>query len=340
MLRLGYLLAYTIPVSSFLALQLRGIGTFSAILYAFGVLPLLEALLPKSARNPDPEEESVLNQNPLYDWILYSMVPIQAFLLLEFCRRFSVPTFTEGTTPSWLERLGLISALGLSCGVIGINVAHELGHRAQRLPRILARMLLATSLNWQFYIEHNRGHHKQVATPSDPESAHLNESIYAFWIRAIRDSFLGAWTKDPRELARGIAVELMLLTAIALNFGLETAAGFVGAALFGILLLQSVNYIEHYGLSRRELSPGRFEPVAPHHSWNANACLSRMILFELSRHSDHHAFASRKYPVLRHHDQSPQMPAGYPAMILIALIPPLWFRVIHPRLQFVRSSDR
>ena len=323
-MRFAYLLSFTIPLSVLLSLE--GHGSFIALGYAFGVLPVLELFLPAPIQNRTALEESSALEDPLFDWILYLMLPIQVFLVFRFCDVYS-------TSPvNGITRLGMISALGVSCGVIGINVAHELGHRKKSFERVLSRMLLATSLNWQFYIEHNRGHHKNVSTPHDPESARLNETLYAFWLRAIRDSFKNAWNLDPKELTLGLLVESALLLALVLNYGVATGLAFVASAIFGILLLQSVNYIEHYGLTRKEVSLGRFEPVSPVHSWNANQVLSRAILFELSRHSDHHAHASRKYPILRHHSDSPQMPTGYPGMILLALIPPLWRRVIHPKI--------
>lgn len=326
MTRFAYLLAYTIPISVLASYQMPGAGAYFALLYAFGLLPFLEFFLPAPTANPSAEDEAQMRSSRYYDWILYSMVPIQYALIWGFGEAFTAAAGDE------VRQAGLVTALGVSCGVLGINVAHELGHRAGKPERVLARLLLATSLNWQFYLEHNRGHHKNVSTPDDPESARLNETLYAFWVRSVRDSFRNAWRLDSTELSRGLAFELALTGGVWFFFGAGAAFGFVLAALFGILLLQSVNYIEHYGLARAETASGRFEPVRPVHSWNANPFLSRAILFELSRHSDHHAYASRKYPILRHHDESPQMPTGYPGMILLALVPPLWKKIIHPRL--------
>jgi alkane 1-monooxygenase len=322
-----YLLAYTIPVAVWISLRFPESCSFLALLYAFGLLPLLELILPVLKENPPegagPERTT---SSRYFDFLLYSMVPIQCLLVACFCRGFQSPDLT---LPA---RIGMVTALGVACGVIGINVAHELGHRKGRLERVLARILLASSLNWQFYIEHNRGHHKNVSTPDDPESARLHETIHAFFVRSIRDSFKNAWKLDRKEMMLGLGFESILLACIGFSSGAATLAGFAGAAIFGILLLQSVNYIEDYGLSRIETGRGVFEPVRPHHSWNANHPLSRAILFELSRHSDHHANATRKYQTLRHFEEAPQMPTGYPGMILLALIPPLWFRVMNPRI--------
>jgi alkane 1-monooxygenase len=261
------------------------------------------------------------------------MVPIQYTLLFRFFQLIGNPNWNS------IERIGLICSMGISCGVLGINVAHELGHRRSKLDRVLARLLLMTSLNWQFYIEHNRGHHINVSTPGDPESALRGESIYHFWLRAIRDAYWSAWKIDFSEMALGMAVEGLLILLVFHFFGMTAVMGFLASALFGILLLQSVNYIEHYGLSRSLRKDGRFEPVAPGHSWNANHLLSRAVLFELSRHSDHHANSLRKYPLLKHHAEAPQMPTGYPGMILLALLPPIWFRVMDPRIQLESGSN-
>ncbi len=330
--RYKYLLAFTLPLSVALSLEWGDRRAFFAVLYGFVLLPFFELLLPVSSRPLPQIEERGLESDRLYDGMLWLMVPIQYGLLLFFCFRIS----SEGMSP--IVGLALISAFGLACGVIGINVAHELGHRKSRFERVLARALLATSLNWQFYVEHNRGHHRNVGTPGDTETSMLNESLYRFWIRAIRDSFLGAWMRDRNEMILGIAVEFFLMAAIYSAFGGRALAGFVGSALFGVLLLQSVNYIEHYGLTRKRLTSGGYEQVMAHHSWNSSHMLSRAMLFELSRHSDHHANVTRKYQILRHLEESPQMPVGYPSMIILALIPPLWFKVMNPRVLASQAS--
>jgi len=328
-----YLLAYTIPIAVFLSLEMQGFSSFIALFYAFGLLPLLEFFLPATPSNLPTGEEALALRRPFYDWLLRTLVPIQFFLLHRFLSRMQEPP------AHLLEAAGLISAMGVSCGVIGINVAHELGHRNLKADRILARILLSTSLYWQFYVEHNRGHHKNVSTPGDPESSRLGESLYAFWIRSVRDSFLSAWRLDAEEMTIGLGIQALMTVGIAMNYGAVALLGFLMSSLFGILLLQSVNYIEHYGLARRRLPAGGFETVRPDHSWNSDHPLSRAVLFELSRHSDHHANATRKYPVLRHLEPSPQLPAGYPTMILLALIPPLWFSVMDSRIPKVQDPS-
>jgi len=236
--------------------------------------------------------------------------------------------------------------MGILCGVFGINVAHELGHRVTTNEKIMAKLLLLTSLYMHFYIEHNKGHHKRVATHDDPASARYGESIFQFYVRSIIGSYISAWEISNRELKKKgkhwfhlqneillfHVVQLAFLLLIFLLFGGATTLAFIGAAIVGICLLEAVNYIEHYGLSRKEIAPGKFERPLPAHSWNSNHPIGRIMLFELSRHSDHHYLASRKYQVLRHHEDAPQMPTGYPGMMVLAHVPPLWFYVMHKKI--------
>ena len=326
MRRSFYLLAFTIPLAVFISFYLKGIWSYFAIFYAFVFLPSLELLLPQLSSNLSLEEEDKYKKDRFFDLIIWSMVPIQLFLLFYFCHLVSVQPLTS------LEFIGLISAMGLSCGVLGINVAHELGHRNNLPEQVMAKMLLSTSLYWHFNIEHNKGHHKNASTPFDPETSRLNESLYAFWYRSIKDSFISAFKIDPKEMILAISLESVLCFALYLFFGGVALFGFMMSALIGVILLESVNYIEHYGLVRKEIAPNRYEKVQPYHSWNADYILSRAVLFDLSRHSDHHANVNRKYQILRHHEESPQMPTGYPGMILLSLIPPLWFRVMNKKI--------
>jgi alkane 1-monooxygenase len=197
-----------------------------------------------------------------------------------------------------------------------------------------------------FFIEHNKGHHKRVATPEDPSSARKGEWIYSFYFRTIIFSYLSAWQIANREvLKKGrpifslynemiqfTLIQVAFVSLIFFGFGWLTTIYYLIAAVIGILLLETVNYIEHYGLQRNALADGKYERTLPVHSWNSDHVIGRLMLFELSRHSDHHYLASRKYQGLRHHDGSPQMPTGYPGMMLLSLVPPLWFSVMKKRM--------
>jgi alkane 1-monooxygenase len=240
----------------------------------------------------------------------------------------------------------------LLCGTFGINVGHELGHRKNKFEQILAKASLLSSLYMHFFIEHNKGHHKNVATKDDPSSARKGEMIYLFYFRTIILSYIGAWkiaNEDVKKKGHSVfslynemlvaqLIQVGFICSIYFIFGSTITIYFLAAAAIGIALLETVNYIEHYGLSRKEVAAGKYERTLPQHSWNSNHVIGRLMLFELSRHSDHHYLASRKYQVLRHSDEAPQMPTGYPGMMLLALIPPLWFRVMHRQIDKYRAG--
>lgn len=343
---LRYLLAFIVPASVALGLALGGPWTFLAPAVLFGVLPLFEAFFRGTTENLDEDEERAVRSQRRYDLIIYAMVPIQYALLAFFVWRVARGDF-EGV---WL--FGAILTMGMACGALGINVAHELGHRRRRYEQRMSKALLATSLYVHFFIEHNRGHHAKVATADDPASARYGETLYAFFPRTILGGLRDAWrlerdrlTKQGRspwsldnEFLRDQAAQLALLVAIAIVAGPLAAGAFFLAAGCGALLLETVNYIEHYGLARTVDNTGRAERVRPAHSWNANHPLGRTVLFELTRHSDHHANARRPYQTLRHHDEAPQFPTGYPGMMALAWFPPLWFAVMHPRIAAHRDG--
>ncbi len=331
-----YLWCLSLPLLIIISFQIGGYFTFLPVVYIFFIIPLLEIFLPPDSSNHSLEDESYLLNHHFFDYLLYFMVVLQYLFIILFC--WVLMNFSLSLT----EKIGLTLSMGLMCGVFGINVGHELGHRKKKHERFLAKVALLSSLYLHFYIEHNRGHHKHVSTDQDPASARKNEVVYLFWLRSITFGYLSAWTLEQNrlrkrnipiiswqnEMLRFQLIQLIWIFLIAWFFGVEVLLYYVAAAGIGILLLETVNYIEHYGLHRKKLSHG-YERVLPHHSWNSNHIIGRLILFELSRHSDHHYIASRKYQILRHHEHSPQMPTGYPGMMLLALVPPLWFYVMH-----------
>jgi alkane 1-monooxygenase len=248
---------------------------------------------------------------------------------------------------SGVDIAGRIVAMGLLCGAFGINAAHELGHRTNMFEQFLAKLLLLTSLYMHFFIEHNKGHHKHVATPQDPSTAKFKQTVYAFWAQTFVGTYLSAWhiaideAKKKNKALPSLNNEMFLfqmiqiafVLAIFYFFGLSIMLYFMAAALLGAILLETVNYIEHYGLSREKGQGELYERVKPHHSWNSNHVIGRLMLFELSRHSDHHYLASRKYQVLRNMEEAPQMPTGYPGMIVLSLFPPIWFSIMHKQMK-------
>ena len=336
-----YLWAYLIPFVSFISIISVGYLTYLAPFVIFIILPSLELLLPKAETNFSKEDEVKALNSRFYDVLVYSMLPIQLGLVILFCYQIHTHDY------SVIEYIGLILSLGMSCGVIGINIGHELGHRVNRSEQLMAKILLATSWYSHFFTEHNKGHHRYVSTPKDPASASLNQVLYLFWFQSIWGSFISAVDFENKRLAKKSSsfilqnevyrwklYEILGTITLGVIFGYKAALMFMGAALVGALLLECVNYIEHYGLRRKLLDNGRYEKVTPGHSWNSNHIVGRIVLFDLSRHSDHHANANRKYQILRNFgDESPHLPTGYPGMILLSLIPPLWFKVMNKQVK-------
>ncbi len=337
---LKYLLAYLMPISALMALAWQGPWAWTTVVLAFVLLPLLELISPAYTDNTPVAAEERRSQIPYFDYLLYLNAPIL------FGTVFYYLYILENETLSTFEYLGLSLSTGIIVGTCGINVAHELGHRSTKGEQLLAKWMLLPALYQHFFIEHNRGHHKNVATDADPASAKKGDIVYAFWLRSVTGSWLSAWHlererlhKDglrfwsfDNEMIRFSLFQMLWLSATYLYGSWMGLLGAIAVALVGILLLETVNYIEHYGLRRHLLPSGRHEPVMPVHSWNSDHELGRIFLYELTRHSDHHYKSTRKYQVLRHIDPSPQMPFGYPTSILMALFPPLWFAVMNKRI--------
>lgn len=338
---LRYAITFIGPMMAWWGFTGHGLACWSFPLYAFALIPALELLLrPGHVVLTEAEEQAALN-DPVYDLVLYLVVPVQWAMMAVFLLHLD----DAGLTP--FDLAGRTLTMGLMCGVYGINVAHELGHRRKRWERDMARTLLLSSMYMHFIIEHNRGHHLRVATPDDPASARYNEPLYRFWIRSILFSLRSAWRIEAdrmrkeghapfglhNEMIRSLLIEGTLVVLIALVLGAKAMLFFLAAALLGILLLETVNYIEHYGLRRRLNDRGHYGRVQHIHSWNSDLLPGRLMLFELTRHSDHHYKASRKYQVLRSQESGPQLPTGYPGMMILSLVPPLWFRVVNPLVE-------
>ena len=336
-----YLLAYILPLSTVLALAWQGPWAGATVVLSFGILPLLELWTPQSTLNVPPVEEDSRSKRHFFDILLYLNLPLLFGIVGWYL-------FEIQNTPFTLAELaGLTVSTGIIVGAIGINVGHELGHRDTAFEQLLAKWMLLPALYQHFFIEHNRGHHKNVATDLDPASARLGEPVFTFWLRSTGGGWRNAWRLERERLQKaGLPFwsrhnamlrfqvwQGLWLGAIGGLLGAKALVGALCIALIGILLLETINYIEHYGLRRRMLPSGRPEPVTPAHSWNSNHELGRIFLYELTRHSDHHYKATRKYQILRHLDESPQLPFGYPTSVLLALVPPLWFRVMNGRLR-------
>lgn len=340
-----YLSPFIIYIGAWHSFSVTGWQIWLPLIWAWFFIPVIELFVKPSPVNMTAAEEELAKNDRTYDFLLYGIVILQYVMLIRFLYSMTDPSLTI------IDIAGRIWVMGLLCGVFGINVGHELGHRVNRFEQTLAKALLLTSLYMHFFTEHNKGHHKRVATPEDPSSARYGEMIYLFYFRTILFSYLSAWhiaNEEVRKKGKSVfslhnemilfhLVQIALIALIFWQFGGLVTLYFLAAAGIGILLLETVNYIEHYGLQRKSTGEGKYERAMPEHSWNSDHIIGRLMLFELSRHSDHHYMASRKYQVLRHHDHSPQMPTGYPGMMLLSLLPPLWFRVMNTRIKKLKS---
>ena len=301
------------------------------LVITFVLIPLIDAAVGR----PAPGQQAPVPA--LARWIPRLQLPLQALLLVEAMRiapGLSLP-----------DLLVFAVAVGTVTGGLGITIAHELGHRASALDRVIAKMLLVSVAYGHFFVEHNRGHHVRVATAEDPATAPRGMNVYRFILRSVVGSFTHAWTLERLRLGRhghgpwrpgnwvllGTFLSCAMFAVAFATWGVRAALLFAMQAVVAIVLLEIINYIEHYGL-RRERVGGRYEPVRDEHSWNADWVVSNWILFNLQLHSDHHVNVQRPYEALRSAPTAPQLPAGYPTMVVLALVPPLWFLVMDPRI--------
>ena len=309
------------------------------LVFLYVAVPLADAWLGEERSNPPESAVAQLEADAYYRYITYALVPVLwgAFVFAAW--------FVATHDLPWYAWLAMVLNTG-AVGGFGINLAHEMGHKHHRLERWLALITLAPTGYGHFTIEHNRGHHAQVATPQDCASSRMGESIWHFvWrempggaVRAwrlesqrLRDQGLAVWGLQ-NQILQGLAITFALWALLVLWLGWQVLPFLLAASAWTNFQLTSANYVEHYGLLRLMQSDGYYERCQPRHSWNSNHVLSNWMLFHLQRHADHHAHAARRYQALRHFDDAPQLPSGYAGMFLLAYVPPLWFAVMNPRL--------
>jgi alkane 1-monooxygenase len=339
-----WLTALTVPLAPFYAflwVTLTGFGGFWLFgpVIIFIVFPLVDIALGGDASNPPDSKIKWLEQDRYYRWCTYAFIPIQYAGLVLACWLWSSGNLNT------LESIALALTVGM-VGGIAINTAHELGHKRASSERWLSRVALAQTGYGHFFIEHNRGHHVRVATPEDPASSRLGESFWAFLPRTVSGSLRSAWGIEAARLDRlgkshwswhndlltAWAMTVGLFALLAIVFGPIVLPYLLIQAVLGFSLLEVVNYLEHYGLRRNKREDGRYERCLAEHSWNSNNVASNVLLYHLQRHSDHHANPTRRYQALRHVEEAPQLPTGYAGMIVVAWFPPLWRRLMDPRL--------
>jgi alkane 1-monooxygenase len=342
--RYAWLLGLIVPLLPFIAwgwVELTGLGIFWwwGPILVFGIFSLLDVVVGMDAANPPDSVIRWLEQDRYYRWCTYAFIPVQYAGLVLACWLWAYGDL------STVDKIGLAFTMAMVSG-IAINTAHELGHKRASMERWLSKVALAQSGYGHFFIEHNRGHHVRVATPDDPASARLGESFWAFLPRTLAGSLRSSWELEVERLRRtgsspwthrndilnAWAMTLGLYAILIAVFGWVVLPYLLLQSIVGASLLEVVNYLEHYGLLRQRREDGRYERTAPEHSWNSNNVASNVLLYHLQRHSDHHANPTRRYQALRHMDDAPQLPTGYAGMIVLALVPPVWRRVMDHRL--------
>ena len=334
---LKYLMSYSIALLAFIGISIGGFYNYLAVFFTFIFIPLLEILVKKSDEKYSEEEKKNRLLDPFFDLLLYLNIPIVFGIFF-----FSIDKLAF--TSSLSDIVGIILSASIVMATNGINVGHELGHRKSIIARTCSKILYLPSQYMHFYIEHNFGHHINVATPEDPATARYKQTLYSFWITSVIRTYISAWKIQLRLLRVSkksflsikndmifyTLFQILFLLFIYYNFGLYLTILSLVMSVVSFLFLETINYVEHYGLLRKKELSGRYERVKPHHSWNSNHTIGRIVLYELTRHSDHHFKSSKKYQVLESLEDCPHLPYGYPTSILLSLIPPVWFRIMNP----------
>ena len=334
---LKYLMSYSIALFAFIGISLGGFYNYLAVIFTFVFIPVLEIIVRKSNEKYTDEEKKNRNLDPFFDLLLYLNIPIVFGIFFFSLEKLALAS-------SVYDIIGIILSASIVMATNGINVGHELGHRKSLIARTCSKLLYLPCQYMHFYIEHNFGHHLNVATPEDPATARYKQTVYSFWITSVIRTYVSAWEIQLKLLKvskRGFfsikndmifytLFQLSFLVFIYYNFGLYLTLLSIVMSIVSFLFLETINYVEHYGLLRKKEPSGRYERVKPHHSWNSNHTIGRIVLYELTRHSDHHFKSSKKYQVLESLDECPHLPHGYPTSILLSLIPPLWFSIMNP----------
>ena len=334
---LKYLMSYSIALMAFIGISLGGFYNYLAVVFTFIFIPILETIVKKSDEEYTEEEKKSRLLDPFFDLLLYLNIPIVFGIFF-----FSLDKLAF--TSSVSDIIGIILSASIVMATNGINVGHELGHRKSIIARTCSKLLYLPCQYMHFYIEHNFGHHINVATPEDPATARYKQTLYSFWITSVVRTYVSAWEIQLKllkvskrnffsiknDMVFYTLFQITFLAFVYYNFGLYLTLLSILMSVISFLFLETINYVEHYGLLRKKEPSGRYERVKPHHSWNSNHTIGRIVLYELTRHSDHHFKSSKKYQVLESLDDCPHLPYGYPTSILLSFIPPLWFSIMNP----------
>ena len=337
-------MSYSIALFAFIGISLGGFYNYLAVIFTFVFIPVLEIIVKKSDEKYTDEEKKNRNLDPFFDLLLYLNIPIVFGIFFFSLEKLSL-------TSSVYDIIGIILSASIVMATNGINVGHELGHRKSLIAKTCSKLLYLPCQYMHFYIEHNFGHHINVATPEDPATAKYKQTVYNFWLTSVVRTYVSAWKIQfkllkvskrsffsiKNDMLFYSLFQLTFLVFIYYNFGLYLTLLSIVMSVVSFLFLETINYVEHYGLLRKKEPSGRYERVKPHHSWNSNHTIGRIVLYELTRHSDHHFKSSKKYQILESLDECPHLPHGYPTSILLSLIPPVWFSIMNPLVRHYRG---
>lgn len=319
-------------------------GAFFTILFVYAFIPIADVIVGRDTRNPTPSDTEQIEHNRYFSFITLLCLPVQLICLFLVGQHLH-SLYLSGSL-SFIMLIGWIISSGLISVSLSINVAHELIHKNSRLEQTVGGILLSTSCYGGFKVEHIRGHHVNVSTPEDTSSSRFNQTVYSFVPRAIILNTINAWRLEIQRLAKAslpafhwknellwwYGFSIMWAMIAWSLFGIIGLIFFLAQSLVSIIHLELINFVEHYGLHRRKLPNGKYERTTIKHSWNSSFLITNLLLFQIQRHSDHHEHPKRRYQILRHFDESPQLPSGYATMVVISLFPPLWRYIMNPRV--------
>lgn len=328
MKKFKYFGAYIIPTLGLLTFNSTGLIAYFAIIFLYVIIPILEYFLPPNKDNLESIEKNLAHKDTFYDLVLYISVPLHLFVIYQFFQAVSQDSISSS------DLIAYIFTMGTILGVNGINIGHELGHKTKdKFKTFLAHIMLLTSIQNHFIPYHNGGHHRDVATPNDFSSAKEGDIFYFFALKSQIGGYFKTWKLEFLRLkAAGknillnpmiiyTALPIILFSIIYNLYGFEVTTFYFLSSVYGISVLEAQNYFSHYGLRRKLLENGRYERVKPYHSWNSDHLIGRVILFELTRHSDHHHSGNKPYQILDSKKSSPTLPFGYPMMLILSYFP-------------------
>lgn len=345
MMKFKYFAAFIIPVLGLLTFNTTGIYAYSGLIFLYIIVPITEQLLPKNTYNLNKVEKELAREDFFYNLVLYISVPLHLYVVFQF-----LITISNTMLPT-SDLVACVLMMGTILGVNGINIGHELGHKTDDIIKTsLAHIMLLTSIQNHFIPYHNGGHHRDIGTPEDLTSAKEGDIFYFFALRSQIGGYFKTWKLEANRLKKeGKSVLLnpmviytilpiLFLLGIFIFFGLKVMILYFFASVFGISILESQNYFAHYGLRRKMQENGRYERVKPKHSWNSDHIIGRVLLFELTRHSDHHHMGAKPYHLLDSKENSPNLPYGYPAMLLLSYFPFLFKPIMKKQLASYKSE--